>query len=637
MTNDRVRAVHTWLALSATPLGLLVASALSQHLYVDESALLTGMAVPKHSREQRPVHRSEETVSANERLFVELLDAGAAPERIDVHAGPTCNCSALTMTMRARGDGSEALLLSVGGAKVPGDDNGLAANLVIDLAALLGCSPWLAKDVLLLLLPGCACARPRPREAANRHSTPARAPLARFLAAYHQLSALRHSAWAASMYGDETRAELRLRQSGVLRQKIAISLEHDRRHGGDADGGDVRQAAAVAVALAGVNGRLPNLDTYGIIWKLAGIHSLSMPLLLSSASPARGGLGAADVSTGGGALGVAEALRRTDMKARGAANFIADLAWGVPVGDHATALAIGIDAVSLRAPASDRVGPRKSTGYSDVLGLLEGMVRSVSNLGEALHHSHDLYVLADAQTFLPLKLTTALLHAPPVFALLLRAWTHAGGCGECCDDPGRGSCGSGRSVFAWLVAAPHALMAHLIVLIIWPLAVAAPVVVHVSLLYAVWAVLCAGVYRTLACRTPGFASDSSLSAHMIVTAATLFAVLGSFGYTCLSPPLGILGSGGLALVAAVGLPPPARSPTRFWPGSAPRDAASAVACSPYGLMLAVAIADRAAPHNVLAAAAEAHVDHGALLFPFVWLFGLPLSAVVGGVRVARMR
>ena len=121
-------------------------------------------------------------------------------------------------------------------------------------------------------------------------------------------------------------------------------------------------------------------------------------------------------------------VRRAAPRAAAAwrlAEVVGALAWGDGDGEHAEALRRGIDALSLAAVAADDEaagGAALSDGR--LLALLEGIVRALSNLSEALHHSHYAYLLLTPSTFIALARSAPALHAPPLASLLLRAAAH---------------------------------------------------------------------------------------------------------------------------------------------------------------------------------------------------------------------
>ena len=62
--------------------------------------------------------------------------------------------------------------------------------------------------------------------------------------------------------------------------------------------------------------------------------------------------------------------------------------------------------------------------------LLEGQVRALSNLHEALHHSHYDYVPLSADRFVPLKCLAPCAFVPPLLSLAARAVAHGLAAGE---------------------------------------------------------------------------------------------------------------------------------------------------------------------------------------------------------------
>ena len=182
----------SFLALVFSFAGLFAVVLLGHKVYVDEAALLAGMADGPPPVALAPACAAS---GVEARLIDRLRELGASPERyVSSHAG-NCSCTSLSAVVRGlRADGSEALLLAVelSDADSLAHADGRAAELVLALSEHLSQAAWLAKDVLLLLHPRCSCAcaglSPLGRGASASCD---RGPVESFLREYHVLDALR--------------------------------------------------------------------------------------------------------------------------------------------------------------------------------------------------------------------------------------------------------------------------------------------------------------------------------------------------------------------------------------------------------------------------------------------------------------
>jgi len=514
----RIALAASILALALTPLAFCLAPLLAQRVYVDEHGLLAGQAATTVGQPS-PAGRSS--------LVARMRALGLEPR---VHAVRTdsanCSCAAVSGVVRARrGDGAEAVLLSVrAGATdaAASRDDRRGPALVLALAAHLQRVPWLAKDVVLLFAPCCACdAGARRGGGAERCS---RAALGSFLDDHSMLPAL-----APPMAGaDAWRAALRASRGGTLRQVLSIDLGGERR------------PSALRVAVDGSDGRLPNLDLYAAVWRVATRSSVPLRLAGDGPPPRRRGAAAE--------AGLSAALGRRAAAAWRLAEVVGALAWGDGDGEHAEALRRGIDALSLAAVADDdeaAAGAALSDGR--LLALLEGVVRALSNLSEALHHSHYAYLLLTPSTFIALARSAPALHAPPLASLLLRAAAHAAAAAAplAASSEGAGTVDTLlRSVApppagaAWLAAAA----APLLLLLPPP-----PLAAVAAALVGGWAALAVLVRLRAA---PG-------AADVLACVTCAVGAIGCAALTCASLALGLASSWALAAAAAVLLP---------WPG-----------------------------------------------------------------------
>lgn len=514
----RIALAASILALALTPLAFCLAPLLAQRVYVDEHGLLAGQAATTVGQPS-PAGRSS--------LVARMRALGLEPR---VHAVRTdsanCSCAAVSGVVRARrGDGAEAVLLSVragatDAAAARADRRGPA--LVLALAAHLQRVPWLAKDVVLLFAPCCACAAGARRGGGAERCS--RAALSSFLDDHALLPALAPPTEAGAV---AWRAALRASRGGTLRQVLSIDLGGERR------------PSALRVAVDGCDGRLPNLDMYAAVWRVA--TRSSVPLRLAGDGPPRRRRGAAAEA------GMAAALGRRAAAAWRLAEVVGALAWGDGDGEHAEALRRGIDALSLAAVDDDdeaAAGAALSDGR--LLALLEGLVRALSNLSEALHHSHYAYLLLTPSTFIALARSAPALHAPPLASLLLRAAAHAAAAATSLAASSEGASAADallRSVApppagaAWLAAAA----APLLLLLPPP-----PLAAVAAALVGVWAALAALVRLRAA---PG-------AADVLACVACVVGAIGCAALTCASLALGLASSWALAAAAAVLLPWP---------------------------------------------------------------------------------
>ena len=538
-------------------------------------------------------------MAAPARLQAQFDAIGARSTIYETQATPNCSCTSVVATVHANhGDGSEALLLSVevgDEADLEDAHSSRACRVAHRLADYLRSARWLAKDVVMLLHPRCACAC---RSAPEMPACP-QGPVRRFLEDYHLLPAMR-----IAKVGDDDAATaaaihtgLRARTSGELRQVVTLSLRGDE------------PPRALAVDLGGSNGRLPNLDLYSTVWKIAGHEAVRVPLVIPAT-------GAED--------------------AWAAVRFALSLAWGAPRGEHAAALTLGLDALSLSGTSQFPSLPVPSGGrptatLSDVqiLRLLEGTLRSLSNLAEALHHSHYTFLLAGAGAIVPFKITAPMLHLPPLLSLGLRALSHQAttvmavtatmllhACGLCLAliPPISPYSSSSSMSPAW----------------------------YLSVVQIVWAVLVWGL-AWASQRCPHHLTHDALAFAACISAAAL-----AFGFTCRSLHLGLVGSVALAGIAAAGIPGLVRHP-RKWNEAQRRSTSgwastrrlvghifALIALSPCVLLALLVAATTGGNVSLLVVTAEAWkiaAIHNTLPIAFACICCLPLSAVAASIRL----
>lgn len=214
-------------------------------------------------------------------------------------------------------------------------------DLILRLAMYLRSAVWLSKDIVLFFHPccQCACRRKNGQKSSIKQGEPRRlpcisSPLWHFLSEYHLTPLARSQEFTA--------AALHARRAGVIRQIIAISQSDESLPHGLGEAADdeaTRQhprpmvATSIEVSLAGRLGRLPNLDLYAALWRVAAQSEVRIPLELPSTRPYR------SASPGIG-LDDARRINRPGSwssyldLARGAISFAGRLAWGEPQGGH---------------------------------------------------------------------------------------------------------------------------------------------------------------------------------------------------------------------------------------------------------------------------------------------------------------
>ncbi|KAL1507121.1 hypothetical protein AB1Y20_007976 [Prymnesium parvum] len=501
---------------------LFLLDLIAQPIYTDESALLAGMATPEHGD---PPTSGEKQWNASE-WFGRMAQLGLEPQRHPLHPRPGCSCASTSAVVRAqRGDGKEALLLAVqlsDSAEGSASDS-RALALVLRLAARLRHEAWLAKDVQLLLHPCCACAAARAPACSS-------APLRRHLAAQTLRAAVGRRRDGAALLAalDESRG-------GLLRAAVSVALP--------AAGGAVR------VDVAGEDGRLPNLDAYAAVWKVARSAAVRVPLVLRSdeGSPRTAAW-----------RWLPPRASRAAALARRFLHFALQLALGAPQGPHAEALAVDVDAISLREVRPSGRGSELSG--EQLLGLLEGSVRAFSNLEEALHHSHYWYVLLQPDAFVPLKWAAPLFLALPLASLGLRAAAHRSAhrgrlAARATEEPTLADESlreAGRALAAALAAtAAHAICAGLLWLWRRPPHHTAPHAAPPA--EALGLVLS---YQALWLLTVGLLVHAMRPQRdrPFAVAACCSAAFGAVVFTCFNIGLGLVGASALAISALVVLP-----------------------------------------------------------------------------------
>ena len=647
----------------APPLGLLLgllALVIPDHrVYVDEAALLAGFALPRSTTAAfttskiRDCSDGSTPQTAAAVLARRLTQHGMRAHAFDTRAAHngTCVCTAILGRIDAPFGVSAGTLLvavEVGEAADLSDaDSHRATRIALRLADTLAAAPWLAKDVHLLLHSRCACACAVEAMTACPHG-----PVRHALDAHHRLGSGHPGG------GIEAGA----RWGGPIRQVLTFALGGSARGGkrreGSASGGGggVSEAApsAVAIELAGVSGRLPNLDLYSTVWKVAAQRAINIPLVL----PATGHLHQTatacnrhHASPSAGALHRLRNAARVDY-AISAWRFALVLAWGAPRGEHASALSMGIDAISM-STLSARDGalqcptrtPHAPTPLRDeqLVALLEGTIRSLSNLDESLHHSHYIYLLADSHSLLPFGHIGPLLHLPPLASLLLRAAAHTSA--RSAHAPSAAAAGMAVGL-VYLACASLLLLPHFSPYVHSPLSPPPPppppsillIVVHV-----VWASLAIGV-AAIAYYLPRRLHPDALCAACCIGSAC--AVVAS---SCASLPLGLVGSLVLAAVVALGMPPPASTLPPPLSASVPRclaHAAKELAClsllSPWGLLVTVALATSetattaVGADEAVSASWQLASTFGTLPFAFAVAAVTPVCAVAASIRLQRL-
>lgn len=662
--------------------GVLLLGQCGSKVYVDESSLLAGFASPSLSEfpPSEPLSSigCSDSISPIETLRAQFEMAGASVEVYETHAPANCSCTSMVATVRAaRGDGLEAFFMSieVGDATDLTDaTSSRAFELAHRLARHLHVARWLAKDVIFFLHPRCACACGTNAVAQDdfflASDWPAcpHGPVTKFIEgclAPHalpsrrtQLSHGKGDLGAKCMPGAADRQPCL--RSSLLRQVISFSLRATRGSG---------QPRALAVELGGIGGRLPNLDLYAALWKAAGHSAVGVPLeLLSTRGTGAHARSLAFAFTPWLAhiLGTLYEQLRLD-EALAAFRFTLNLAWGAPRGEHAKALAFGVDGLSLSAaqpwPGGDL---RPELSDMQIVSLLLGLVRSLSNLCEALHHSHYTYLLGAVGTLMPFKFTAALLHLPPLVFLAILMVLHrrnhlaAESTGEApaSTATGKATCvGSPTfSIACIAVAASHSFaMSVLLLPPLSPYWLAVPIDDETSLprplpvpawallasMTACWGTI-AGTLTQAARWRPIGLSCSAVSTVACLTAGCLSVV-----FSCLSLHLGMVGSMVLATLSFA-IPMPSANPTAntLMPGGSRRgllvhvlyELTMFVLLSPCALLLTIAYLalGKVCPLRALEVAWQLAATHGTLPYAFACAACVPFSALIGSMRLQRL-
>ena len=327
--------------------------------------------------------------------------------------------------------------------------------------------------------------------------------------------------------------------------------------------------------------------------------------------------------------------------------------------------------------------------------MLELTLRSWSNLAEALHHSHYTYLLVDASTLVPFKWSAPCLHAPPLVALLLRAYAHGASAGRVEGD-GRNDehahvrrWASGAASIAWLHL-PAIALAALPYLAQraspwgWDSAarswwIATLSVLCVQLGWAVSVMWLSGLLRhpdgTRRAEVNGERGGEAGGGE-VATIGCVVACFACVVCSCHSLHLGLAGSLGLATIGSLGLPlpstkpPPAlaaasRAPSSPRGSRRPRpsrtlagaglvqqrwalcmmamgEAIVLAMLSPVALLLqataicaACAAAPMLSPVEAAASVWDAAVAHGTLVHAFACAAALPLSVIAASERLRR--
>ena len=383
-TSSRIPRIFLHLSRLLSPFsllfGLLFTAYNSQKVYTDEAALLSSFASPS------PLPPLSDN---NESLLARLRNLNIRAELYDDNG-----CTAISAVLRARQARSGDVLLlavEVGLASDLSDaDTSRAAEITLQLANILIRAPWLSKDVLLLLHAPCGCGGGGGGGGSSALPTLSACPngaLWRFLTDHHMLNGTE----SPSAPTAERRAYLR--RGSPIRQLLTFSLRSSTASTTTTPRPCAPPPSARAVERTGASGRLPNLDTYASLWKVA-TKQLTVPLVL----PSTGRLLP---------LALTECVRRSSTTASSSPNshhspimdalrgvlpldaayatmrFALDLAYGAPRGEHAAGLAFGIDSLSLTSaadltdaqsspalPACQRSVPPLSD--RQIIGLLEG-------------------------------------------------------------------------------------------------------------------------------------------------------------------------------------------------------------------------------------------------------------------------
>lgn len=525
---------------------------------------------------------------------------------------------------------------------------------------------WLSKDVLLHLPSCCSCAStPGPGRshvawaaAAHGVSGCSPAPLRFFLDQYALQPAFQEpSGWRGPLrqllrrhglhpvaealvaeptgHGPlavETALALR-RGGGLLRQAVSLSL-----CGGEAQ--------SLCVEPRGRGTRLPNLDLYSTIWRVAQLPSVRVPVSIEAGGSgghsrewaslldaiwqrvtgARALLTEAPMdrwpavvldAVWRDALAIRQAavetpperwpdlarhlLSHTAAALRPASTLLAFTA-GQAVSryadaPHAPALDAGLDALHLSAEqrgscsaGHEAASPAKQP-VSDgrLLSVIQLAVRSLSNLHEALHHSHYAYMPVSADAFLPLKLALPLLLGLPLASLTLRAAAHLRAAWGAATGAGPGSKPHTLDAVAalfWAHAAGAVLL--LVPVLAWPLP-APPPSPGVALLPVLVALQL--FWLCTARRLGASGADGEMAGtHLLTAGACAAAALNCAVVAASNAPLAMHGAAALALLAAVALPAPSGRPHA--PASPSMltslfDVLALALCSPSGVLLAL--------------------------------------------------
>ena len=253
---------------------------------------------------------------------------------------------------------------------------------------------------------------------------------------------------------------------------------------------------------------------------------------------------------------VSKALHQATLALRPSATLLAFSAGqamgGHPESPHAPALDLGIDSLHMYTDRSGKCSTGAASlgdGVADgqVLSLLQLVVRSLSNLHEALHHSHYVYFPLSASSFLPLSRAAPLFLGLPLASLGLRAAAHV---------VARKPIKTGDALAIKVIAATHAAGAALLLLpaLAWPLPwPSLPGIAMLPLLLVVQFIwFCIARKASLwADGTAGIPSSDILSAGACTLAAFISSLL-----VASNIPLAMHAACSLALLAAFALPPP---------------------------------------------------------------------------------
>ena len=670
-TSSRIPRIFLHLSRLLSPFsllfGLLFTAYNSQKVYTDEAALLSSFASPS------PLPPLSDN---NESLLARLRNLNIRAELYDDNG-----CTAISAVLRARQARSGDVLLlavEVGLASDLSDaDTSRAAEITLQLANILIRAPWLSKDVLLLLHAPCGCGGGVGDGGGGSSALPTlsacpNGALWRFLTDHHMLNGTE----SPSAPTAERRAYLR--RGSPIRQLLTFSLRSSTASTTTTPRPSAPRPSALAVELTGASGRLPNLDTYASLWKVA-TKQLNVPLVL----PSTGRLLP---------LALTECVRRSSTTASSSPNshyspimdslrgvlpldaayatmrFALDLAYGAPRGEHAAGLAFGIDSLSLTS-AADLTDAQSSPALTacqrsvpplsdrQIIGLLEGTLRSWSNLDEALHHSHYSYILSDPSTLVPLKLTGPLLHLPPLIALLIRAASHHSHSQQQPPSPPKTKNTPRLHHFhipplaaaVAAVALIHLTCAALLLLpppispYLHPSSSSPPLLPLppfslLSLLQLIWLTLS----LTLTAATRAVHEDA------IACACCLLAASAVFVGTCASIHTALIGSLVLSAITTYGLPPPPPTQTTSATAASSRTGRALLIAkellmlmlvSPWAVLLVLtALVDgRAASTLTAAALAWQHAAvFGALPYAFAIGAVAPLGVVAASLRLRRI-